>query len=139
MGNNLHPSVPKILWSATALKLSLSGYSLPLDESIEAARVALTQEDENRLWDTSKTKSWRSHSGFQRCIEHYNSLVDMQDEILHHKPFPVIEMSEPGWSLEQNPALNLTTLAQKALATEMDRIEALLFRARAFCTSLDDI
>ena len=126
----LHPMVPVILWSVAASRLSKN--LLAVDGRIAKACVLLTARDEETLGDISPT-SWGSHPGYRRCIEHYNSLVDIQDELLHHTPFPTVDMSSLGiLSLEGDPLVHLTTCACKTLADEMDRIEALLYRARTF-------
>jgi len=123
--------VPVILWSVAASRTSKN--LLAVDDRITKAGVLLTQKDEDMLWDVATTMSWRSHPGYRRCIDHYNNLVDIQDELLHHKPFPMVEMRSIGASLlEEHPTVRLSTCACKALAEEMDRVEALLNRARTF-------
>jgi len=128
----LHPMVPVILWSMAASRM-LSESILPLDRNIRSGNVILNKEEEEKLlWDRSTTISWKKDPVYRRCLDHYNSLVDIQDDLLHHPPFPMVEISSRGCSLEEDPVLYLTTSACQALTQEMDRIEALLYRVRIF-------
>ena len=123
--------VPAILWSVAAFRTSKN--LLSVDDRIAKAGVLLTQTDEEMLSDVATAMFSGSHSGYHRCIDHYNNLVDIQDELLHHAPFPAVDMrSFSASSLEGHPTVRLSTCACKALTEEMDRVEALLYRARAF-------
>lgn len=124
----LHPMVPAILWSMAA---RISGNLLPVDRHTRRLFVLLSKKDEEKLWDNPTATSWGSDPAYRRCVDYYNSLVDIQDELLHHVPFPMLEITPLGPSSDTDPGVHLTTSACKVLATEMDRIEALLYRVRA--------
>jgi hypothetical protein len=132
----LHPAVPAILWTSVASRIS--GTSVAIDRHIGKVRVLLNKKDEETLWDSSAVTSWGAHHGYRRCIDHYNNLVDIHDELLHHGPFPITEISPLGSSFERDPAVHLTTCACKVLSTEMDRIEALLYHARVINRQQDN-
>jgi hypothetical protein len=136
--------VDKVLWSIVARRALLpnNGSSVPIDRSIQKAEVVLPQHEEDALWEeSSETRTcWYSHSaGYRRFAKHYNRLVDIQDELLHQVPYPIVESSSPSSFLgppsgsagdDKDPVVRLTTEACKALSGELDTIEGLLYRAR---------
>ena len=132
----LHPLVPKVLWSVVSRRLLRD--SLPMERSIQKEEIVLL--DEEPLWGDYHqpgTRTWRSHPGYQLFAKQYNRLVDMHDELLHQIPYPMVETcslrsqhSETGADFKVDPAVRLTTEACSALTRELDIIEGLLYRAR---------
>lgn len=122
--------VDKVLWSVVIRRMLHD--SLPMDRAIQKAEIVLPQEEEDALWDQSGTRTWRSHPGYQRFAKHYNRLVDIQDDLLHQIPYPVVETNPlpPSAAGDKDPAVRLTTEACKALTNELDIIEGLLYRVR---------
>ncbi len=132
----LHPMVDKVLWSIASRRILHD--ALPMDGNIQKAEIVLRTEEEKGLWVCSQTTTtWQSNPVYRRFAKHYNRLVDIQDELIHQLPYPLVDTN--GGSLEgiggptdQDPVVQLTTNACKALANELDFIENLLYRARIF-------
>ena len=129
--NQLHAMVDKVLWTVAALR-TLNDGSLPIDRDIQEAQIVLPDDEEEPLWRRQchgSKSTWRSHPIYQRFAKHYNRLVDIQDELLHQTPYPAIQIL-PNDNAKSDPIVHLTTEACKALSTELDAIESLLYRAR---------
>jgi hypothetical protein len=134
--------VDKVLWSVVARRMLHGDDSLPLDRSIQKAEIVLRhdEEEDSLLRDdqSGTITGHRHHPGYQRFVKHYNRLVDIQDELLHQTPYPIIvvessalrSLSESAAGDKGDPVVRLTTEACKALTSELDIIEGLLYRAR---------
>lgn len=127
VGKQLHPMVDKILWSVAIRRILHD--AMPMDTGIRKAEIVLDKCDEDLLLDRSKSTTWWSHPVYKRFAEHYNRLVDIQDELIHQLPYPSVDINS-GTRPDQDLIVHLTTKAFKALASELDIIEKLLYQAR---------
>jgi hypothetical protein len=107
----LHPMVDKILWAAAARDGELA-----IDYEIITAHIFNDIQD-----DPTSLK------GYQRYARQHNRLVNMQDELLNHPSLLAVNSYPPP----TDSVARLTSNAYNVLSSEIDRIEALLYQARA--------
>ena len=124
----LHPMVDKILWSVTNQR-NLH-VKLPLEASIQRAEIVLPKNEVESLLMKSQTQMWLHNPVYGRVAKHYNRLVDIQDELIHQVPYPMIDTVGDGSRKGIDPVVELTTRAYKALDVELTIIEGLLYQAR---------
>ena len=125
--------VDKILWSVATLR-NLNGV-IPLEASIRQAAIMLPQNELDSLSAGSPTNMWQSNPVYQRCAKHYNRLVDIQDDLIHQVPYPIVETigeAQGAISKMTDPVVALTTKAFKALDAELKIIEQVLYQARIY-------
>jgi hypothetical protein len=104
-----------------------------METSIRQAEIILPQNEVDSLSTGSPTNTWQSNPVYQRFAKHYNRLVDIQDELIHQVPYPVIDTigdSQGAIPKMTDPVVALTTKAFKALDAELNIIEQLLYQAR---------
>lgn len=120
--------VDKILWSVTSQR-KLNG-NLPLEASIQRAEIILSKTEAKSLLTESRAQRWQTNPVYGRVAKHYNRLVDVQDELIHQVPYPMIDTIGDGSRKGTEPVVELTTRAYKALDAELAMIEGLLYQAR---------
>jgi hypothetical protein len=108
------PMIRNMLWAVASQKAGLA-----VEKDIRAS---------NLLWCDDKEDP-TTLIGYQKYALFHNRLVKIHDELLHSLPFPAVEAFETDLS-SQDPVVRLTSAVSKALIQEMERIEALLYRAR---------
>ena len=129
----LHPVVDKILWSVTTQR-NLNG-KVPMEARIHQAEIVLPKKEVDSLWEESPIKTWQSNPVYKRMANHYNRLVDIQDDLIHQVPYPMIDTivdSKNGIRKVTDPVVDLTTKAYKTLDDELNIIERLLYQARVY-------
>ena len=127
----LHVKVSPILWVLTSQ--SLETEKVPIDKDLAKhgilQRTSLRREKELFGSDTVL-----ANQAYSLLVHHYNRLVDLHEEL--DGQFPLerslsLDQIDRQVETESVAAVRLTIQAVRLLDAELDRLEALLYQARA--------